>query len=152
MRFKSFSRMSLIMLAIITVFTVTVFATSESGTLGRRGDYIFECDNGNIFSKYVEASSEASYNGNTGMANENSTTRYVFTDGRARVDVVLDDGTNNTNFEDFDGIDFVGNAYVKVHGLNKGSADCYARVTGLYVYTDGTYSPTNDIKALKLEP
>lgn len=135
----------------ICLLTLSVFAASESGSLGSRGSYSFSCDNGNIFSKYVDASSSASYNGNTSVST-GSSTRYSFTDGRAKVEVTLDDGTNNQNYDDFTGTDYSGDAYVKVYGRNDGSAYCYARVSGVLLFDDGTYSDTNQIEVSSLNP
>ncbi len=151
MKMKYYARSILIALSVVFIFTLTVLATSESGNLGSRGTYAFSCNNGNIFSKYVEASSNATYNGSTDVSSD-FYLRYAFTNGRARVDVTLDDGTNNTNAVDFEGGTFSGDAYVRVYGLNSGSAYCYARVSGVLLKSDNTYSNNNQIKTNTLVP
>lgn len=140
----------LMTLALASVLALSAFAASESGDLGDRGSYSFSCTNGNIFSKYVDGSSSASYNGNTSTNSSNC--RYVFTDGLARVKVTLEDGTNNENSEPFSGTNFSGSAYVKVYGKNDGSASCGARVSGVLLYDDETYSEANRIKVGTLFP
>lgn len=150
MKVKYFKKQLLFVVLLIIIFTLPAFAESESGTLGSRGDYSFDCSNGWLFDKYVSASSDASYNGNTSTSDPDII--YAFTGGRARVDVTLTDGTNNTDYDDFSGTDYSGEAYVKVHGLNEGSSYCYARVSGVLLFSDGTYSNTNAIEASTLYP
>lgn len=141
MRFKSVA----VALASCSLFAVTAFAASESGSLGSRGSYEFFCSSGNVFSKYITATSTCSYNGNT--ANN-----YIFSNGRARVVITLSDGTNNQKNDDFSGTDFSGTAPLTVHGLNEGSAYCYARVSGVFLNSNNKYTDTNDIEASTLYP
>lgn len=147
MRNKYYAKTIAIAGALVGALTLTVFAASESGSLGSRGSYSFSCTSGNFLSKYVTGSSSASYNGNT---DGGSDYRYVFTEGLARVDVTLSDGTNNTKSQPFSGTTTSDTANLTVYGQNEGSAYCYARVSGIFLYSDGTTSPINNIEASTL--
>ena len=147
MQNRYFTKSFAVAAALVSILSLTAFAASESRSLGTRGSYSFSCNSGGLITSYVEGSSTASYNGNT---DGGSDFRYVFTEGLARVDVTLDDGANNSKSVPFSGTTTSNTADLKVYGSSEGSAYCYARVSGIFLYDDGSTSPRNDIEASTL--